>query len=143
MKNRIGAISNYLVALLLLGFGLTYLLKDSFMPYHSKAVSLPWNKIDTNVQFLILALMRAVSGGFILAAIVIFRLQLKYTTTRLKWIPPMILMAGAVIALSTLYATIIIRVNTPGNPPSALSICALILLIIGYFFNRKETDVSG
>lgn len=71
MKNKIGSISNYLVGILLGGFGLTYLFKDSFMPYHRAAVSIPWNKLDINIQFLILALMRAVSGGFILAALLI------------------------------------------------------------------------
>jgi len=52
----------------------------------------------------------------------------------------MILMSGSVIAISTLYATIIVRVNTPGNPPSTLIIGALILLIIGFIFNRKYAN---
>lgn len=137
MKNRIGGISNYLVALLLLGFGLTYLLKGSFMPYHKVAVSHEWNQVDSKMQFLILALMRAVSGGFILAALLIFWLQFKFSKTKLKWIPPMILISGTIIALSALYATIIVRVNTPGNPPSTIIIGALIFLIIGFTFNRK------
>jgi len=140
MKNKIGSISNYLVGILLGGFGLIYLFKDSFMPYHMAAVSIPWNKLDINIQFLILALMRAVSGGFILAALLIFWLQLKFSETKLNWIPPMILISGSVIATSTLYATIIVRVNTPGNPPIALIIGALILLIIGFTFNRKYAN---
>ena len=50
MKNRIGSFINYLSALTWIGFGLTYLFKGSFMPYHSEAVSLQWDEVDKNIQ---------------------------------------------------------------------------------------------
>ncbi len=40
MNSKIGKTANYLSALLLLAMGLMYLLKQSFMPYHSDAISL-------------------------------------------------------------------------------------------------------
>jgi hypothetical protein len=137
MKNKAGSISNYLAALPWFVFGVIYLFKGSFMSYHSKAVSLQWSEIDKNMQLLLLGLMRAVSGGFIVISIVIIWLQLKLTEIKLQWIPLFILMMGVIMVLTTLYATIPVWLNTPGNPPIAIVLASLLLMIIGYVFNRK------
>ncbi len=52
MNTKIGNIANHLAALILLGMGLIYLFKNSFMPYHSEAISLEWSEVDTSTQFL-------------------------------------------------------------------------------------------
>ena len=46
MNEKIGSTANYLAALLLLTFGIIYLFKNSFMPYHSEAISLDWNEVE-------------------------------------------------------------------------------------------------
>jgi len=143
MNKRIGSIINYISALPLLAFGLTYLLKDSFMPYHSEAVSLQWEEVDKNIQFLILALMRAVSGGMILAGFIIIWLQIKFNKSKLKWIPSLILLSGTIAGLTTLYATIIVRTNTPGNPPTFLVIACMAGLLIGWIFNSKSININS
>ena len=143
MKNKIGSIINYLSAFPLLVFGLIYLFKDSFMPYHSEAVSLQWDEVDKNIQILILALMRAVSGGQILAGVMVIWLQLKFNESKLTWIPTLILIAGVIVGLTSLYATIIVRTNTPGNPPTFLVITCLVGLFIGYIFNRRYINSNS
>jgi hypothetical protein len=45
-----------------LGFGLTYLLRIPFMPYHGVALEREWDALPTAFQTLVLALMRAVAG---------------------------------------------------------------------------------
>ena len=137
-----GSISNFLVAFICLAFGVMYLIKNSFMPYHSQAVSLPWTEIDADFQFLILALIRAVSGGFIVTAIVITWLQFEFVRTRKHWISLLILITGCSMGLASLYATLIIRSHTPGNPPTVLNALLLCLLVIGYIFNRKSIKDS-
>jgi len=138
MNTKIGNIANYLAALILLGMGLIYLFKNSFMPYHSDAISLEWNELDSGTQFLILALMRAVSGGFIAIAIVTAFLQKKFASGKITWIPLLILIGGLIVSLASLYATLIVRFNSPGKPPTSLAIIGIVLLIIGYIFNRKS-----
>jgi drug/metabolite transporter (DMT)-like permease len=138
MNTKIGNIANYLAALILLGMGLTYLFKNSFMPYHSDAISLQWNEVDSSAQFLILALMRAVSGGFIAVAIVTAFLQKKFTSDKITWMPLLILIGGLIVSLASIYATLIVRFNSPGKPPTLLAIIGIFLLIIGYIFNRKS-----
>lgn len=137
MQNISGKVANYLVAVMALGFGLTYLLKNSFMPYHSEAVSLPWEMVEEKFRFLILAIMRAASGGYLVGAVVIAVLQYRFDKTGQKWIPPLMLVAGSVVALTSIYATLIVRLNSPGKPPTLMAVVLLALIIAGYFFNRR------
>lgn len=137
MKNIPGKATNYLVTLIALGFGCIYLFRNSFMPYHSEAVSLPWDMVDEKFRILILAFMRAASGGYLVGAVVIAVLQYRFDKTGQKWIPPLILISGSIVALTSLYATLIVRLNSPGNPPTLLAVVLLILIIAGFFFNRK------
>ena len=41
------------------------------------------------------------------------------------------------LGLTTLYATLIVSINTPGNPPVYLPIAMIGLLMAGYIFNRQ------
>ena len=137
MKIKIASIGNYLAAALLMVMGIIYLTKTSFMYYHSEAVSLDWNEVESNIQVLILALMKAVSGGLITGSITIMYLQFKFTTTRLSWIPVLILIIGIVLSGTILYAMLIVKLKTPGSPPFFLTISGTVLLIIGYIFNMS------
>lgn len=137
MSEKIGKISNYLAAVILLVFGFIYLFKWSFMPYHSEALSLKWEELEKPTQILILALMRAVSGGFIAVSVLIIILQVKFKNNKLAWIPLLILICGVLITLTTIYATMIVRLNSPGNPPTVIAYVQLLLLMLGYIFNRK------
>lgn len=112
------------------------------MPYHSEAVSLSWAEIETDFQYLILALMRATSGGFIVTAVLIAWLQIRFLRKPEHWISLMILVAGCIMGLALLYATLIIRVYTPGNPPTMLNALLICLLIVGYIFNHKSLSDS-
>ncbi|HOY51242.1 MAG TPA: hypothetical protein PLX49_05715 [Prolixibacteraceae bacterium] len=142
MKNIPGKATNYLVALIALGFGTIYLFRSSFMPYHSEAVSLSWDMVDGKFRILILAIMRAASGGYLVGAVVIAVLQYRFDKTGLKWIPPLILISGSIVALTSLYATLIVRLNSPGRPPTLMAIVLLVMIIAGFFCNRgAKTEV--
>ena len=54
-----------LVALLGFVFAFIYLSRSEFMPYHADAVGMDWNEVDTNMQVLIIALMRVSGGGWL------------------------------------------------------------------------------
>lgn len=123
-----------------MAFGLIYLFKSSFMQYHSVAVSLNWSEVEQSIQALILALMRAVSGGFIVSAVAIVFLQTKFNKTRLPWIPLLILIIGLIIEATTIYATQLVKINTPGDPPTYLAYIAIGLLVIGYIVNLKSIN---
>ena len=46
--------------------------------------------------------------------------------------------AAQFVSLAPLYATLIVKLNTPGKPPTLLAIIGIVLLIIGYIFNQKS-----
>ena len=108
MNQKIASISNYLVALTFLLLGIIYLFKSSFMPYHGEAISMTWDEVESPVQFLILALMRGAAGGAIALSVFILVLQLKFSKHKLSWIPLLILIAGVIYSLCSLYATLIV-----------------------------------
>ena len=138
MTGKIGSLLNYLFAALSLTFGIIYLTRSSFMPYHGLALALNWNEVEQNTQFLILGLMRAVSGGFIVSSVTIIFLQYKFSTDKSSWIPSLIFIIGIIIESTTLYATLVVRLNTPGNPPVSLAILGLVLLFAGFILNQKS-----
>lgn len=137
-NSKIASIANYLAALLLFAFGVTYFFKGSFMPYHEEAVGVAWSEIDTSIQVLILALMRCVGGGFLAVSVVIIFLQYHFTKTARKWVAWAIFMSGWIVTCASIYATVLVRLYTPGNPPTVLASFGLVLLLVGLIFNRKS-----
>jgi predicted RND superfamily exporter protein len=79
--------------------------------------------------------MRTIGGGFLVSALVIAFLQIKFYSMRLRWIPLLILITGILTYGSSLYSQIIIRTYTQGSPPTTISISALVSLLAGYTFN--------
>ena len=141
MNKKIGSTANFLAALILLSFGAVYLIKTSFMSYHSDALSKDWNEVERSTQVLILALMRAVSGGFIATSFVIMVLQWKFSSNKISWIPLVILIAGLLVSSAIIYATLMVRINSPGEPPTTLTIAGMALFVIGYIFNRRIVKI--
>ena len=137
MKNLYGNLATYLASAILMAFGLVYLLRNSFMPYHSVAISLKWEEFDAAMQVLLLALMRATSGGFIAVAFAIAFLQFKFTVTKLPWLPIFVLTLGTISMLCSAYATLLVMFHTAAKPPFDVTIIGEIFLIIGFVFNRK------
>ncbi len=137
MKQTLASLANYIVAAALFILGLIYLVKPSFMPYHSQALSLPWNELSSATQTLFLALMRVCGGGWLAASLAIALLQWQFTKIkRASWMPAAILGVGLVSVLSTLYATLLVYLNTPGVPPIPGVLILILLLIGGYCLNR-------
>lgn len=132
-----GSILNYIAAALSFVFGMIYLFNPHFMPYHAEAVSQSWSEVDPMMQLLIIALMRATSGGFLVTAVAIAFLQYRFNKEKVRWIPLLILILGAISALTNLLATSMVSLNTPGHAPVYAPIAGLLLLIAGFLFNRK------
>jgi len=137
MKNIAGNLTTCLTAFILLSFGFVYLFRNSFMPYHSVAISHEWNQVDKATQYLFLALMRATAGGFLSLSFTITFLQYKFSIHKISWIPLLILVIGTISMLCTSYATLIVSFHTPGRPPLYDAILGEVLLIAGFIFNRK------
>ncbi|MEL6494049.1 MAG: hypothetical protein AAFQ41_02865 [Cyanobacteria bacterium J06623_7] len=119
------------IALISLIFGLIYLIRGQFMPYHRVALGKSWQEIEADTQTLILALMRATGGGLISTAIAI--LVLLYIPVRAGeiWASYSIFFVSLGSSCGSCYATFLVKQKTPGNPPLGLSIATFFLSFIG------------
>ncbi len=96
-------------------FGLVYLFRSSFLNYHKEAIQKDWVEITPVFQILILALMRAVSGGAIAVGLSIIVLPYYFTKTNLAWIPLIILSSGLIISLCFFICYAAGQVENPGQ----------------------------
>ena len=119
-------------ALTALIFGVIYLTRSQFMPYHSLALAKPWSEVEPNTQTLILALMRVAVGGFMATGIAIIVLLCIPFQAR-QWAIYSIFFICFCSSFGSGYATFLVQNNTLGNPPFKLSLGAVLLSLIGFF----------
>ena len=121
---------NALVALI---FGVIYLTRPEFMPYHSLALAKPWSEVEPNTQTLILALMRVAGGGFIATGIAILILLCIPFQAREQWAIYSIFIVCFCSSFSSSYATFLVHNKTSGKPPLKLSLVTVLLSLVGFF----------
>lgn len=131
----ISFISYGCVALVSILFGLIYLAKNQFMPYHAEALGLSWSELEEKMQVLILALMRAAGGGFLATGLAISVLLMIPFRAGDTWSIYTIPAISLCTSIGTLYATLLVKTKTPGTPPLGLSFLALALTMIGFIFS--------
>lgn len=131
----ISFISYGCVALVSILFGLIYLTKNQFMPYHAEALGLSWSELEEKMQVLLLALMRAAGGGFLATGLAISILLMIPFRAGATWSIYTIPAISLCTSIGTLYATLLVKTKTPGTPPLGLSFLALALTMIGFIFS--------
>lgn len=139
-KNNLGTlaqVSTYLGAALELAFGVVYMLRTEFMPYHARAVGMAWADIDRPFQILLLAGMKLAAAGFLGFSISIIFLQYKYIKERISWIPWLILYMAGMSFIGTMTAILLVKLNTPGDPPYYFALASMLLIFFGFLCNRK------
>ncbi len=124
-----------LAVLVAMAFGVTYLTRSRFMPYHSDALQLSWDQLDSQLQVLLLAMMRAVGGGWLAVSLnVAFLLVFPFRAGE-TWARYAIPLVGLAAALPSLYAALYVRSRTPASPPISLVVVAILLLIVGFIIS--------
>ncbi len=136
----------HLVAALLLSiFGVVYLLRPEFMPYHADVVGRPWSAVEPAFQVLILALMRVVGGALLANALAIFILLFVPFRQGYRWACWAIPTIGLMASIPALLVTLYVAQNTPASPPWITVLVGILLLGLGLLLsvgikvNQKET----
>ena len=115
----------------MVGFGLTYLLRKQFMPYHAVALGKNWAEVPKEVQILVLALMRAVAGGALAVAVlgsIVLLIPFQAGAVWAFWAVPL---GSFVLSAGSLFAMRLVAANTPAKPPYKPILVAVALGIIG------------
>lgn len=116
-------------------FGIIYLTRSEFMPYHAVALEREWTELDIKTQTLILALMRVAGGGFLATGMAVILLIYLYIKTTEEWIIYIIPTIGFVTSLSSLYATLLVKNRTAGLPPVNLTLLSIGLMLTGFILS--------
>jgi len=124
--------------LIVTAFGIVYLVRPEFMPYHSVAVGLPWAAVDPSVQVLILALMRAVGSACLALAILDWTLLLIPFRQGARWATWAIAASGLVTCAGSLYAMMLVAMNTPATPPWIGPVLGAVLLVAGLVLSLER-----
>ncbi|MCB2222298.1 MAG: hypothetical protein KQI35_18085 [Bacteroidetes bacterium] len=134
----------------LLGFVFTYLYlsRSEFMPYHAVAVGLNWEEVEPGFQTLILALMRVSGGGWLATSLGMSLLLIRLFKDDKFWILIYIGIIGLSACIPTLLATLMVRHNSPANPPWFAAAGAIALIIISLLAgiiraNRLKSKEKG
>ena len=137
MKNIAGNVFTYLSLAGVFAFGLLYLLKTSYMPYHGEAVGLTWKELPYEFQRLIWTYMKAASGGWIALGVVFGVLQYRFNQSKEVWMPYLILVGGLIFGIISIISAVGLKMTTPANAPVMPVIVILSLLLVGFVFNLK------
>jgi hypothetical protein len=113
-------------------FGIMYLTRFDFMPYHREALGKDWGELDNRLQTLIVALMRAVGGGLLGASLaMMIMLFIPFRSGEL-WAFYTIPAIGLITYLPSLYATMIVRLRTGASSPVIMIATGSALLVVGF-----------
>lgn len=124
-----------LAALLSILFGIIYLVRSQFMPYHREALGKSWQHLDLHLQALLLGLMRSAGGGLLAAGISTVILLLIPFRAGETWSLYSIPVIGLAAAIPALYATIFIRSRTGAHTPVAASATGVGLIMLGFILS--------
>lgn len=116
-------------------FGVVYMTRSQFMPYHAKAIEKEWDETEPKIQLLILALMRVAGSGMLSAGVMSFILLIIPFRNHESWAIYTLPILGLMTVLTTLYVTNKVKKNTPASPPVKFNVGCLCLILTGFIFS--------
>lgn len=133
------ALGCYVVVLLALtAWGIGFMLRDEFMPYHAVAVGMPWSDVPRPFQVLILGLMK-VSGALWITIGLCIAVLIAGPVRRGErwslWAVPLLLL---VECLAPVPAMVLVTANTPAQPPWISTAIQIALVLAGMALSVTE-----
>ncbi len=140
LRKNLAALAYGITALASLVLGITYLVKSSFMPYHDAALAQSWSELGSNIQVLILALMRVAGGGWIAMAFIITALIIKPFWKDQQWALITLPLIILLFYIPNLWATLSVAMKTPGDPPWYGNLISCLSAVIGLLLYPRPSD---
>jgi hypothetical protein len=118
-----------LVAFAGIVFGVRYMRRDAFLPYHAAVVGRSWAELDPGVQVVILGMLRIIGGGFVTLGVTLLWLCLALHEGA-RWAPWAILTISAAALGPMLYVAIKLRSFRPDAQTPVRPTLAMVVLIV-------------
>jgi hypothetical protein len=141
-RRKIALVLYVLVALSSLVLGLTYFLRESFLPYHEVALGVPWLQLDEPTRILLLALMDVAGGGWLALFVFVMALVLIPFRRGEVWARYTIPVGILALYVPTLLATLGVLYGTPATPPWYGAAVACATAVVGFLLDAPWTKSS-
>jgi hypothetical protein len=120
-----------LVALGGILFGVRYMRRDEYLPYHADVAGKSWNELDPGVQTIILGMLKIVGGGFATLGVTLLWLCFALHEGA-RWAPWAILTISAVELGPMLYVAMRLRAFRPdAQTPVRPTLAMMVLIVAG------------
>lgn len=138
MKYKIGFFTYYLTIILIMLFGIIYMVRPTFMPYHARIVHLNWEQIPETEQILVRALMIAVGGVTISIGIILGLFIYKFQKTGLQWVSNLVMASGIIASILISIAPLFVVLTSDSVPPLYIPVIIIALFITGNMLTRRK-----
>jgi len=119
------------VALAGILFGVRYMRRESYLPYHAVVAGKPFIELDPGVQAVIIGMLKIIGSGFATFGVTLLWLCFALFKGE-RWAPWAILTISATALVSMLYVAIRLRTFRPGAPtPVMPTLVMMVLIVIG------------
>ena len=120
-----------LVALAGILFGVRYMRRDAFLPYHAAVAGKSWSELDSGVQVVILGMLRIVGGGFATLGVTLLWLCFALHEDA-RWAPWAILTISALALGPMLHVALKFRAFRPeAQTPVRPTLAMMLLIVVG------------
>lgn len=130
-RHGVAALLYSITAVVSLVLGATYLLRDSFMPYHAAALGRSWAEVDAATRALLKALMEVAGAGWLALGTLILLLVAVPIRRGERWARLAAPAALLVFYVPTLLATLHVLRETPASPPWRFNVVACLCAVVG------------
>ena len=112
-------------------FGVRYMRREAYLPYHADVAGKSWNELDPGVQVIILGMLKIIGGGFATLGVTLLWLCFALHEGA-RWAPWAILTISAVELGPMLYVAIRLRAFRPdAQTPVRPTLAMMVLIIAG------------
>lgn len=118
-----------LVALGGILFGVRYMRREAYLPYHADVAGKSWNELDPGVQTIILGMLKVIGAGFVTLGVTLLWLCFALHEG-VRWAPWAILTVSAVALGPMLYVAAKLRTFRPGAQTPVRPTLAMMVLIV-------------
>jgi hypothetical protein len=135
LRRKISFWCYFLVGLLVAGMSMVYIFTPRILPYHERAIGVPWEELKPGFQLFLLSSLRlggALALASSIALFILLFIPFRRGETWARWAIP-VFSLPSLIALT--YVPVHIALRTNANPPLAIFFIGDILFITAIIFS--------
>jgi hypothetical protein len=123
-------------------WGIGFLLRSEFTPYHGAAAGMPWADVPPNFQIVILAMTKLAGGlwvSFALAIIAMLLFAYRHGARWSQWAVPTLLLAHYAAPMPAMWH---LTAHSPSSPPWALTAASMVVTLVAWIVSVTGARIA-